>query len=287
MAIILDGKRISQNIINAVKAEIATVQQKPGLTVLLVGSDPASKAYVENKAKPCREIGIRLEIIRYPITAKKEEIIAKIEALNIDPHTHGILLQLPLPGDLHPCEQYILESIVPEKDVDGLHPINIGRFMNNKYLSDTTVLLPCTPYGVIRLLEAYDIPIAGKHAVIIGRSNLVGKPTGMLFLARNATVTFCHSKTQNLKELTQQADILVSAVGKPKFIDASFIKKGAVVIDVGFNYKDHNIEGDVDFESVDTKTSAITPVPGGIGPMTVAILMENVWKAYQHQISNT
>jgi methylenetetrahydrofolate dehydrogenase (NADP+)/methenyltetrahydrofolate cyclohydrolase len=286
MVQILDGKRISQQIRDAIKKSIAAVQVKPGLSVLLVGSDPASQTYVENKAKACREIGIRSEILRHPVNTKKEEILAKIETLNADPLTHGVLLQLPLPGSLHQHEQSILETISPEKDVDGLHPINIGRFMNNKYLSDSTVLLPCTPYGVIRLLQAYSVPIAGKNVVIIGRSNLVGKPLGMLFLAENATVTFCHSKTLDIKTITKQADIVVSAVGKPKFVDATFIKKGAVVIDVGFNYEETHLVGDVDFESVSPVASAITPVPGGVGPMTVAILMENVWKAYQRQTSN-
>lgn len=287
MAQILDGKRVSQQIRDTIKKSISEFRVKPGLTVLLVGSDPASQTYVENKAKACREIGIRSEILRYPVTTKKEELLAKIETLNSDPLTHGVLLQLPLPGNLHQYEQSILETISPEKDVDGLHPINIGRFMNNKYLSDSAVLLPCTPYGVIRLLQAYSIPIAGKNVVVIGRSNLVGKPLGMLFLAENATVTFCHSKTEDIKTITKQADMLVSAVGKPKFIDASFIKNGAVVIDVGFNYEEKHFVGDVDFESVSPIASAITPVPGGVGPMTVAILMENVWKAYQRQTSNT
>lgn len=287
MVQILDGKRVGQQIRDTIKKSISAVQVKPGLTVLLVGSDPASQTYVENKAKACREISIRSEIIRYPVTTKKEEILAKIELLNSNPHTHGILLQLPLPGGLHRFEQYILETISPAKDVDGLHPINIGRFMNNKYLSDSTVLLPCTPYGVIRLLQAYAIPIAGKNVVIIGRSNLVGKPLGMLFLAENATVTFCHSKTLDIKTITKQADIVVSAVGKPKFINASYIKKGAVVVDVGFNYEETHLVGDVDFESVAPIASAITPVPGGVGPMTVAILMENVWKAYQRQEIHT
>jgi len=287
MAQILDGRIISKQIKDVVRRELVSLHVKPGLTVLLVGLDPASQTYVENKAKACREIGIRSEILRYPITTKKEEIIAKIEELNIDPQIHGILLQLPLPGDLHSFEQDILESIDPEKDVDGLHPINIGRFMNNKYLSDATVLLPCTPYGVIRLLQAYNVSIAGKDVVIIGRSNLVGKPLGMLFLAENATVTFCHSKTLNIKTITTQADIVVSAVGRPKFIDATYIKKGAVVIDVGFNYEEKALVGDVDFESVSNVASAITPVPGGVGPMTVAILMENVLKAYQRQTSTT
>lgn len=285
MATLLDGNVISQQIKDAVKKQIASGQTKPGLTVILVGSDPASQTYVENKAKACREIGIRSEILRYPVTTKKEELIAKIEALNSDPKTHGILLQLPLPGDLHDYEQYVLESISPEKDVDGLHPLNFGRLLASKYLSDSTVLLPCTPYGIIRLLEEYSIPIAGKHVVVIGRSNLVGKPLGMLFLAENATVTFCHSKTFDIKTITKQADIVVSAVGKPKFIDASYIKKGAVVIDVGFNYTDNLLVGDVDFESVAPIASAITPVPGGVGQMTVAILMENVWKAYGKQHS--
>ncbi len=286
MAQILDGKIISQQIKDAVRKKLTSLQVKPGLTVIFVGSDPASQTYVENKAKACREIGIRSEILRYPITTKKEELIAKIEELNSDPQTHGILLQLPLPGDLNAFEQYILESILPEKDVDGLHPMNIGRFMNNKYVpSDNTVLLPCTPYGVIRLFQAYNILIVGRRVVIIGRSNLVGKPLGMLFLAENATVTFCHSKTLNLKNITKQADILVSAVGIPKFIDASYIKQNAVVVDIGFNYRDNQLVGDVDYESVAKVASAITPVPGGVGPMTVAILMENVWKAYQRQTS--
>lgn len=283
MAQILDGKVISQRIKDAVRKKLVSLQVKPGLTVLFVGSDPASQTYVENKAKACKEVGIHSEILRYPITSKKEELIAKIEELNRDPQTHGILLQLPLPGDLHAFEQYILESISPEKDVDGLHPMNIGRFMNNKYLSDNAVLLPCTPYGVIRLLQAYNIPIAGKDVVIIGRSNLVGKPLGMLFLAENSTVTFCHSKTPHVKTKTQMADIVVSAVGKPKFIDATYIKNGAVVIDVGFNYQDNQLIGDVDYEKVYPIASSITPVPGGVGPMTVAILMENVLKAYRRQ----
>jgi methylenetetrahydrofolate dehydrogenase (NADP+)/methenyltetrahydrofolate cyclohydrolase len=286
MVQILDGKVISQQIRDAVKKNISVVQTKPGLTVLLVGSDPASQTYVENKAKACREIGIRSEITRYPITTK-DEILAKIEQLNIDPQTHGILLQLPLPGELHQYEQSILETITPAKDVDGLHPINIGRFMNNKYLSDNNVFLPCTPFGVIRLLQAYNIPIEGKNAVVIGRSNLVGKPLGMLLLAANATVTFCHSKSVDLKTITKRADIVVSAIGIPKFIDATFIQKDAVIVDVGFNYDDSHLVGDVDFESVSAIASAITPVPGGVGPMTVAILMENVWKAYQRQTSNT
>lgn len=285
MVTILDGKRISQNIINDVKVKVAAVSQKPGLTVLLVGSDPPSKTYVDNKARVCREIGIRSEILCYPLTTKKGELIAKIEALNINPKTNGILLQLPLPGDLHSFEQDILESLSPEKDVDGLHPLNTGRFFNTKYISDATVLLPCTPYGVIRLLEAYSIPVARKHVVIIGRSNLVGKPLGMLFLAENATVTFCHSKTFDIKTITKQADIVVSAVGKPKFIDYSYIKKGAVVVDVGFNYEKDTLVGDVDYKSVESIASAVTPVPGGVGPMTVAILMENVWKAYGKQRS--
>lgn len=287
MTQILNGKIISQQIKDQIRKSIAGVQIKPGLAVILVGSNPASQTYVENKAKACREIGIRSEIFRYPVTTKKQELLAKIETLNSDPQTHGILLQLPLPGDLHQFEQSILETISPAKDVDGLHPINIGRFMNNKYLSDTTVLLPCTPYGVIRLLHAYAIPIAGRNVVVIGRSYLVGKPLGMLFLAENATVTFCHSKTVDIKAITNKADIVVSAVGKPKFVDATFIKKGAVVIDVGFNYEETHLVGDVDFESVSPIASAITPVPGGVGPMTVAILMENVWKAYQRQTSNT
>lgn len=285
MTQILDGKLTSQKIKEQVKKSISTVQVKPGLTVILVGSDPASKTYVENKAKACGEVGIRSNILRYPLTTTKEELVAKIETLNIDPLVHGILLQLPLPDDLHSQEQDILESISPEKDVDGLHPMNIGRFMMHKYLSDSTVLLPCTPYGVIRLLQAYAIPIAKKNVVILGRSNLVGKPLGMLFLAENATVTFCHSQTPNIKAITKQADIVVSAIGKPKFIDASFIKQNAVVVDVGFNYTDSILVGDVDFQSASSTASAITPVPGGVGPMTVAILMENVWKAYERQSS--
>jgi methylenetetrahydrofolate dehydrogenase (NADP+)/methenyltetrahydrofolate cyclohydrolase len=284
MSVILDGKKISRQIITTVKQNIAQTRSKPGLAVIVVGSDPASHTYVEKKVKACREIGILSDIFQYPTTITLDALMSKIESLNSDPHIHGVLIQLPLPGALHACEQNISESISPKKDVDGLHPINIGSFMSRQSFSDSTIFLPCTPYGIIRLLQAYGISIPGKDVVIIGRSNLVGKPLGMLFLSHDATVTFCHSKTENMKLKTKQADILVSAVGKPKFINASYVKRGAVVVDVGCNYKDNLCVGDVDYDSVSCLTSAITPVPGGVGPMTVAILMENVWKAYKSQV---
>jgi len=283
MTQLLSGKTVSQQIKDTVKTIVSSLAVKPGLTVLLVGKDKASQTYVENKAKACEEIGIRSTILKFQETITIEELNKQILTLNSDKTVHGILIQLPLPGTLHEKEQEILEAIQPDKDVDGLHPINTGRFINNKYLADTTVLLPCTPYGVIRLLQSYNIPIEGKRVVVIGRSNLVGKPLGMLFLAANATVTFCHSHTPDLKEITQEADILVSAVGKPKFIDASYVKSGAIIVDVGFNYINGQLVGDVNFEAVSPIVSAITPVPGGVGQMTVAILMENVLKAYERQ----
>jgi len=283
MATLLNGKIISQKIKDQLKITIAQTQAVPGVAVILVGNDPASKNYVENKTKACKEVGIHSELFTFDEATPEKIIIEKIMELNNASHVNGILVQLPLPGRLHSHEQQIMEAISPDKDIDGLHPMNIGRFMNNKYLEDSTVFLPCTPYGVIRLLEAYAIPIEGKHVVVLGRSNLVGKPVGMLFLAKNATVTFCHSKSENIKAIAKQADILVSAIGKPKMIDEGYVKKGAVVVDVGFNYDEAGLSGDVDFASVEPHASAITPVPGGVGQMTVAILMENIWKAYTMQ----
>ena len=285
MAVLIKGKDLSAKIVEKIRQEVINYDKKPTLVVIIVGNNPASQVYVSKKKHTSELAGFNSRVIELEESISQQDLEKQIEILNQDKNVNGILVQLPLPKHINTYD--IIEKILPEKDVDGLHPINIGRFMNNKYLSDTTILLPCTPYGVIRLLQAYNIPIAGKDVVVIGRSNLVGKPLGMLFLAENATVTFCHSKTQNLKTATQRADIAVSAVGKPKFIDETYIKKGAIVIDVGFNYADKLLVGDVDFEAVAPIASAITPVPGGVGPMTVAILMENVWKAYQRQTSTT
>ena len=281
MATLIDGKKVSQKIKDILKTAVSSVTPKPGLAVVLVGTNPGSQVYVGNKEKACQEIGFYSQKVVLPDTVSEEALLSTIHRLNDDPTIHGILVQFPLPERLKHMEEVVIREINPNKDVDGFHPINVGKLVSCKGTMCEDLFLPCTPSGIIRLLDEYDIPIAGKHAVIVGRSNLVGKPVGMLLLARDATVTFCHSKTQNLQDICKQADILIAAIGKEHFIDASFVKKGAVVIDVGINRTDHGLIGDVDFTSVEPIASAITPVPGGVGPMTIAMLMENVWKSYR------
>lgn len=238
-----------------------------------MGDDPASKTYVKSKQKSCREIGMESLLIELPSDTPEETLLAEITKLNENDAIHGILVQLPLPS--HISEMKVIEKISPEKDVDGFHPINIGRMMTGQ---DT--FLPCTPFGVMEMLKHTGIDPEGKHAVIIGRSNIVGKPMGQLLLRENATVTYCHSRTADMKSLTNQADILVAAVGKPKMITADYIKEGAVVIDVGIN-RDENgkLCGDVDFDDVKEKAAFITPVPGGVGPMTITMLLYNTVKS--------
>lgn len=264
---ILDGKNVSKEI----KENLET-NEKLKLVVIQVGSDEASNVYIKSKAKACEELNITFEHVSFEETAKEEEIIAKIRNLNNDNEVTGILLQLPIPKHLD--SKKIINEISYLKDVDGLTNLNAGKLVNNE---DT--LVSCTPQGIIELLNHYNIEVSGKNVVIVGRSNLVGKPLISLFLNMNATVTVCHSKTEDLKYFTETADILVVAVGKKHLITVDMIKQDAVVIDVGINRVDGKLYGDVDFESVKEKASFITPVPGGVGPMTVAMLMSNVYKA--------
>ena len=283
MATILDGKQLSQNIRESLKAAVATVTPKPGLAVVLVGSDAGSVVYVANKEKACKEIGYVSKKIVLPETVSEETLLATIKELNADTTIHGILVQFPLPEHLRHLEETVMQLILPDKDVDGFHPYTVGTFMTCRGPMCEDQFLPCTPAGIMELLHAYHIPIEGKHAVVLGRSNLVGKPVAMLLLGENATVTICHSKTENIQEITKQADILIAAIGKANVVDASYVKTGAVVIDAGINRDNGKIAGDVDYASVSPIASAITPVPGGVGPMTIAMLMKNVWKAYLRQ----
>ncbi|CRZ34309.1 methylenetetrahydrofolate dehydrogenase (NADP+)/methenyltetrahydrofolate cyclohydrolase [Herbinix hemicellulosilytica] len=272
MATIIDGKKISGDIKNELKDKVAKLNEKNitiTLCVIQVGNDSASSIYVRNKKKACEEIGIRSISYELPEETSQEELINLIQELNQRPDINGILVQLPLPK--HIDEDTIIKTISPEKDVDGFHPLNVGKLSLGQ-----KGLVSCTPAGVIQLLKRYNIPIEGKECVIVGRSNIVGKPMSMLMLKENATVTICHSKTKNLAEVTKRADILIVAMGKPKFITGEYVKEGAVVIDVGIHRNENNkICGDVDFDDVVDKVSAITPVPGGVGPMTIAMLMHN------------
>ncbi len=273
---LINGLEIAKKRREEMKQKVSELKKEgitPHLTVILVGDDPASKSYVSGKEKAAKEIGISSEVIHMVADATEAELLAKISELNHDADVHGILVQLPLPS--HIDENKVIEAIDPNKDVDGFHPINVGKMILNQ---DT--FLPCTPHGIIKLLEAIDCDLEGKHAVVVGRSNIVGKPMGQLLLNRNATVTYCHSRTKNLKDLTKMADVLIVAVGKAHFIDASYVKEGAVVIDVGVNrLEDGSLTGDVHFDSVKEKASFITPVPKGVGPMTITMLMENTIKA--------
>lgn len=269
---IIDGKSIAEKTKNDLKKEILKLKSKgivPTLAVVVVGENSASKIYVRNKKSACKEIGIYSEEFSLPENTSEKELISLIEKLNSNADINGILVQLPLP--LHINETKVAETINPLKDVDVFNPINTG-----KLLTGNTKLIPCTPKGIIELLEHEKIPIKGKHCVIIGRSNIVGKPIALLMLQRNATVTICHSKTKNLDEICKAADIIVAAVGKPNFITKNMVKNGCTVIDVGINRnKNGTICGDVDFEEVKSTASHITPVPGGVGPMTIAMLLKN------------
>ena len=254
----------------------------PGLAVIIVGENPASQVYVRNKHKACTELGFYSEGIEMSENTTREELLAEIDRLNKDEKIHGILVQLPLPKDLQPYESEVLEAIDPLKDVDGFHPVNVGRMATGQQS-----LLPCTPHGCIRMLELADIPMDGANAVVIGRSNIVGKPMMHLLLSRNATVTICHSHTKNLAEITRQADIIVAAVGKPKFVTADMVKPGAAVIDVGINrIAPKKLVGDVDFDAVKEVAGAITPVPGGVGLLTIAMLMQNTVAAAEMQLAD-
>ena len=269
---IIDGKRISTEIKDELKEQVACLKTKGievTLAVIQVGQDPASSVYVRNKKRACEYIGISSKSYELPEEITQEELLELINDLNLDSSVNGILVQLPLPK--HICEEDILRAISPSKDVDCFHPLNVGKLFIGE-----PGFLPCTPAGVIELLKRSDIEIAGKECVVIGRSNIVGKPMSMLMLRENATVTIAHSKTKNLKEVCKKADILIVAIGKPRMIDDSYVKEGAVVIDVGIHRNtDNKLCGDVDYEKVAEKCSAITPVPGGVGPMTIAMLMKN------------
>ena len=282
MARILSGKefaaRIKEDAARGI-TELKAAGVLPRLAVIIVGSDPASEVYVRNKQRTCEELGIRSDHIALPAETTKEELLACIEELNVDPEVHGILVQLPLPAQIAEDEEEILSHIDPRKDVDGFHPVNVGHLVLG-----APGLRPCTPAGCIRMLDYAGIPIEGAHAVIIGRSNIVGKPMAHLLLERNATVTICHSRTQNLAAIARTADILVAAVGRPRFVTADMVKEGATVIDVGINrIAPKKLVGDVDFDAAAAVAGAITPVPGGVGLLTVAMLMENVVQAAKVQ----
>lgn len=281
MAAIINGKEIAANVKAQVREEVAKLKaagKNPGLAVVLVGNNPASRVYVSNKEKDCAEVGFKSYEYALPEDTTEAELLELVAQLNADTNVNGILVQLPLPKQI--CEQTILHAISPEKDVDAFHPENVGRIMIGEYR-----FLPCTPAGVIEMLDAMNIDIAGKHCVVIGRSNIVGKPMAMLLLHRNGTVTICHSRTPDLAAQTKQADILVSAVGKACFVTADMVKEGAVVIDVGMNRNaEGKLVGDVCYDAVEKVASAITPVPGGVGPMTRAILMRNTLTAAQAQL---
>ena len=280
MAKLIDGKKISAAVKDSVRAEINSLKEKgieACLAVIIVGDDPASQIYVANKERACEYTGIRSLKFALPATTTMEELLALIEKLNADKTVNGILCQLPLPKGLD--EQAVIDAISPLKDVDAFHPVNVGKIMTGNF-----DFLPCTPAGIMEMLDYEGIEIEGKPCVVIGRSNIVGKPMSMLLLHKNGTVTVCHSRTKNLKEVTKSADILVSAVGKANFVTADMVKKGAVVIDVGMN-RDENgkLCGDVLFSEVEPISSAITPVPGGVGPMTISVLMKNTLTATKKQ----
>jgi methylenetetrahydrofolate dehydrogenase (NADP+)/methenyltetrahydrofolate cyclohydrolase len=269
---IIDGKKISQEIKDELKEKVAALKgqgKEICLAVIQVGNDPASSVYVGNKKKACAYIGIESLSYELPEETTQEELLALVEKLNNDDKVNGILVQLPLPKQID--EEKVIQAIAPQKDVDGFNEKNVGALVVG-----SKGFVSCTPYGIIQLLKRSGVEISGKHCVVIGRSNIVGKPMSLLLLRENGTVTICHSRTKNLKEITSQADILVVAIGKPKFIDETYVKEGAVVIDVGIHRDENNkLCGDVDFDKVAPHTSAITPVPGGVGPMTIAMLMHN------------
>ncbi|OCS88620.1 bifunctional methylenetetrahydrofolate dehydrogenase/methenyltetrahydrofolate cyclohydrolase FolD [Caryophanon tenue] len=279
---IINGKEIGQQIREAVAQRVEALTAKgltPGLAVVLVGDNPASKTYVANKQKSCEAIGVFSELIKLDEATTQEALLAEIATLNERDDIHGILVQLPLPK--HIDEDAVIAAIDPSKDVDGFSPISVGRMM----LGQET-FLPCTPFGVMKLLEHSGIEVAGKHAVIVGRSHIVGKPMGQLLLQKDATVTYTHSKTKDLPCYTKQADIIIAAVGRPNFITAEHVKEGAVVIDVGINRDEHNkLVGDVDFASVDGIASHITPVPGGVGPMTITMLLYNTVQSAEQKLN--
>ena len=274
-AIRMDGKMVSAKVRGSILEEVNKLKEqgvRPGLAVIIVGEDPASQVYVRNKERACEECGFYSEKYALPEETTQEQLLELIEELNHNPRIDGILCQLPVTK--HIDDQAIIDAISPEKDVDAFHPVNVGKIMVGNF-----DFLPCTPAGVMQLLEEYGIDPQGKNCVVIGRSNIVGKPMSMLLLHKHGTVTICHSRTKNLKEVCAQADILVAAVGKADFVTADMVKEGATVIDVGMNRKDGKLCGDVCFDEVNEKAAYLTPVPGGVGPMTITMLMKNTLKA--------
>ncbi len=286
---IIDGKAVSQEIREEVKAQAGKLKMERGVTTglafILVGNNPASEVYVRNKAKACESLGYYSVTEKLPEDTSEENVLSKIDEFNHDDRIHGILVQMPLPK--HIDEYKIIEAVDPSKDVDALHPYNIGKYCEAKSwheIMEKKLLLPCTPYGMIILLEKYGIEISGKKAIVVGRSNLGGKPAAMLLLSKNATVTMAHSRTEDLQEVCREADILVAVIGKPNFITKEFIKPGAAVLDVGINRTDKGICGDVDFENVKEVAGWITPVPGGVGAMTIMMLMKNTFMAAERKL---
>lgn len=282
MAQIINGKAVSlaerERITKETEDLFSKYGRRPGLAVIIVGEDPASKVYVANKEKGCQEVGFYSELYRLPEDTQMPELLSLIKKLNNDDKINGILCQLPLPKHLN--EEEVILAINPNKDVDAFHPVNTGKIMIGNHN-----FLPCTPAGVMKLIESTGTDISGKECVVIGRSNIVGKPQAMLLLQANGTVTICHSRTKNLKEVTRRADILVVAIGKADFITGDMLKEGAVVIDVGMNRRaDGKLTGDVDFESCEKVASYITPVPGGVGPMTITMLLENTLTAFKQTL---
>ena len=277
MAEILDGKKLRDKLLDNLKLKLDGFKNKPTLVVILVGDNPASKIYVNNKKKMAEKVGINSEVINYPANITEQELLNKIEELNNDKNVTAILVQLPLPA--HISKENVMNTILPSKDVDGFTPYNFGKLFSG----ETPTVYPCTPKGIILLLDEYNIPIEGKHVVIVGRSNIVGRPLSQMLLNRNATVTVCHSYTKNLSEITKTADILISAAGK-KIIEGEMLKSSCVIVDVGI-FKDENgkTRGDVDFDSASKVASYISPVPGGVGPMTIASLMLNTVELFEKQ----
>jgi len=290
-SLIIDGKAVSQEIREGVKAQADKFKKErgitPGLAFILVGDNPASQVYVRNKAKACESLGYYSVTEKMPESTLQNSLLAKIDEFNHDDRVHGILVQMPLPK--HIDEYKIIEAVDPSKDVDALHPFNIGKYSSTKSWSEIVenkLLLPCTPYGIMVLLEKYGIEVSGKKAVVVGRSNLGGKPASMLLLSKNATVTMAHSRTENLEAICREADLLVAVIGKPNFITKDFVKPGAAVLDVGINRTETGICGDVDFENVKEVAGWITPVPGGVGAMTITMLMKNTLMAASRLVSS-
>lgn len=273
---ILSGRSFASEVRKSLAAEISEDPGRPpGLTVMIVGHDPASDVYVSMKEKACRKVGIAGQVLRFPDTVSQEELLAEVDRLNRDPSVDGILVQLPLPG--HISADAVASAVLPSKDVDGFHPVNVGRLWRGE-----KGLFPCTPVGITAMLKHYGVALDGGRAVIVGRSNIVGKPMAALLLRNHCTVSIAHSHTRDLKGLCSSADILVAAVGRARFITSEFVKPGAAVIDVGTNRTEDGLVGDVDFQSVMGKCGAITPVPGGVGPLTIAFLLSNTVKAWKN-----